>query len=171
MRNMTKHDVGTLPTLMYPITLMPLASQSAETLPALMIAETMQSLQSKLPASTLPPKLPVQLPMEKPRNHRHTLYIIACQVIYANIALSLAFLAYRYLAAYPVYRVVAFVVIGILWSNLASSAMRRKSVKGLATVKMQAIRVKGQVSHMSSPALIDSTNVFLQAVKKSILDK
>lgn len=158
---MTKYDVGTLPTLMYPIAQIPLASQVAETLP---------SLQSKLPESTLPPKQPVQIP-EEPRNHRHALYIIACQALYANIAIFLALSAYYYFASYPVYRVVAFVVIGILWSNLASSALRRKSKDAMATVKMQAIRVKGQVSHMNSSALVDSTNVFLQAVKKSLLEK
>ena len=129
----------------------------------------MMQLPIPIRQSTSPPINPAK-PMRKHRNYRHTLYICACQLLYMSIAVALGSLAYWYFAAWPVYRVVAFVVIIIAWSNIASATARRKSVDMLATVKVQAIRLgdRKRSSRMDSPALTQDTTTYLRAIKASL---
>ncbi len=127
------------------------------------------------PRSTPSTKLLIKSlkPLKKRRpNHRHIVSMSMRQLIYASIAVLLSFIVYRYLAAWPVYRVVAFVVIVIIWSNLASATARKKSVDMLETVRIQAIRVgkRKQTSHVDSPALTLNTETYLQTVKASLLE-
>jgi len=110
------------------------------------------------------------LPAKQRTNYRHTLHIGACQLTYAVVAITLGYLANYYLAAQPVYRIVAFVVLGILWSNAASSTARKKSVDMLETVSVRAIRLKGK-KRMSSPVLTRDTAACLQAVKASLIER
>jgi len=98
------------------------------------------------------------------------LYVGTRQFVYAAIAITLGILANYYLTNWTVYRVVAFVVLGILWSNVASSAARKKSVDMLETVSVRAIRLKGK-KRMDSPVLTQDTTTCLQAVKASLLEK
>ena len=130
----------------------------------------MMQLPLPIRQSTSPPINPAK-PMRKHRNYRHALYICACQLLYTSIAVALGSLAYWYFAAWPVYRVVAFVVIIIAWSNIASATARKKSVDMLATVKVQAIRLgdRKMSSHMDSPALTQDTTTYLRAIKASLL--
>jgi hypothetical protein len=118
--------------------------------------------------STSLPTNPAKL-TRKRHNYRHALYIAICQLIYGSIAVTLGYLAYCYFAAWPVYRVVAFVVIIIAWSNIASATARKKSVDMLATVKVQAIRLgdRKRSSGMDSPALTQDTTTYLRVIKAS----
>src|SRR5882762_11332299 len=95
-KRLTKPDVGTLPTLRYPVA----------------------NLHPELP-------IPVKKSTKRRTNYRHVLYVGTRQFVYAAIAITLGILANYYLTNWTVYRVVAFVVLGILWSNVASSAARR----------------------------------------------
>jgi hypothetical protein len=117
-----------------------------------------------------PFKIPTKF-TRKHRKHSHTLYIAACEVIYAVIAIALGGIAYHYLAAYPVYRVVALAVIVITWSTFAASAWRRKSIDMMETVEHPALRIWSQRQRKHQKALYtEETNVFLKAVKASFVD-
>jgi len=134
---------------------------------------------------TLPAKPPVKLPLKPsqiparplpPRRRprcRHALSIAACQCIYALAVIALGYLAYYYLEAWPVYRIVALAIIAILWSNFAGITALKKPIDMLATVSMQAIHVgqRKRTSNIDNIAFVDNTNVFLQSIKSSFLEK
>jgi hypothetical protein len=129
------------------------------------------SLPSKPRAmKTVPPSKIATKPLKHRPNYRHTLFIAACQCLYASVSGAASATAWYELAIWPVYRVVALVVIAILWSNAASSAARKKSIDMLATVSIKAIRVAGK-KRMESPALTEDTTTYLKAIKASFVEK
>jgi len=133
------------------------------------------SLPSKIPTKSIEKPVDLTLIPTKtlPRrrvSRKHALYVGAYQSAYAAVAAALIGLAWHYLASQPVYRWVSLAIIAILWSNVAGRVALKKSIDMLATVSVRAIRIKKQGS-MESPALTDSTNVFLQSIKSSFLEK
>ncbi|HEY7413550.1 MAG TPA: hypothetical protein VH593_00020, partial [Ktedonobacteraceae bacterium] len=48
---------------------------------------------------------------------------------YLILATCLGYRAYTWFAPWPIYRIVCWVIIGILWSNFATTAARRTSTK------------------------------------------
>lgn len=121
-----------------------------------------------MPLVDVPPLLPK-------RGVLGTLWMLGCEALYLSVACLMCGLAYWYFALWPVYRIVAFVIILILWSNCASATARNKT-------REQALRLWGQVTHAASlfrehqqqqkheqiivhPALSQDTTGFLSAVK------
>lgn len=122
------------------------------------------------PHQSLPFKIPTKF-IKQHSKYRHTLYTILLQILYATVSLSLSWLAWYYLAAYPVYRVVALVVIVILWSNAASITARRKTMDMLETIEHPALKVWHQKKQKEQRKALyaDNTSVYLKAIKTSFL--
>src|SRR5580765_3152591 len=122
------------------------------------------------PYSALPFKVPARF-TKKPRIRRHALHIAVCQVIYAIAALASGGAAYYCLASQPIYRIVALVVIGILWSNAASIAARRKPLDIMATMEHPALKAwdKRLKKKQRKPLYTEKTEVYLKAIKSSFV--
>lgn len=130
------------------------------TLPALTPRQILEeAVTQPMPALPQPTRQSVTQPSRKRRNPR----LIALELFYATMALSLGYLAYHSLAAWPVYRVVTWVVIAILWSNLAGRAAQRKPIEEQETKLMRAVRI--------DDALTQDTMTYLKVVKASMKHK
>lgn len=119
-------------------------------------------------------KIPTQPLMSVPRRRfvrRHAVSILVIELLYAVIALALGYAAYLYLAAWPVYRIVAGAVIIILWSNLANIAARKKPLDMRDTMDHPALRVWDQKKKKKQASYIETTDAYLQAIKMSLLDQ
>lgn len=87
---------------------------------------------------------------------------VVLQSMFAIIALASGFASYTLLEAYPVYRIVALVIIVILWSNAASTTARRVTIDMMNTISLRAIKVQRK---RSLPSLTEDTMVYLRAIK------
>jgi len=97
------------------------------------------------------------------KNYHRALRITIQEIGYLALAGSLAYGAYQYLAPWPVFRIVAFVVILILWSNAASETAH---VKAKAKTRTQKLILSIQKSKRPAQAkAIDDTTGYLQALK------
>jgi nitrate reductase NapE component len=119
------------------------------------------------PQLTLLPKLPAEPPKRRP-NYRHTLTIAACLFVSVAIAGALGWLAWYYLAAYQVYRVVTLAIILIILANAASMIARRKPIDMLATIEHPALRIWNQRRKIVT--YTDETYTYLKAIKASLLE-
>ena len=121
------------------------------------------------PRLTLPAK-----PMKKHRAGRSRAQTVATWariLVCSLIALDLGNMAFWYLAPWPVYRIVAFVVLFILWSNCASATTRHKTKHAwdtLGTATMQAVRAAPR-RQASLPAQGEDTATYLHALKVEIV--
>jgi hypothetical protein len=69
-------------------------------------------------------------PAKKRRQRRSRAQTVATWariLVCSLIAVDVGNMAFWYLAPWPVYRIVAFVVLGVLWSNCASAGARHKT--------------------------------------------
>jgi hypothetical protein len=124
------------------------------------------------PRITLPSSITKRFtePSRPYRAHRHILMMSMVQVLYATLALFIGGVAYEALNAQPVYRVVSLVVIAILWANAASIVARRKSVDAMETIEHPALKVFAK-KRQQKALYMESTNVFLKAIKTSFIEK
>jgi len=123
------------------------------------------------PRLTLPTK-PAKRRKGPHRSLRQALWIYIRELAFLLIAGDIANMAFWYLTPWPVYRIVAFVVIFILWSNAASSAARVKTKQTfdmLNTMSTQAVhavkRPRTQVAVVKTEHTLDTT-AYLVAIKK-----
>jgi hypothetical protein len=122
------------------------------------------------PRLTLPVK-----PMKKRsrRSRTQTVATWARIIVCSLIALDLGNMAYWYLAPWPVYRIVAFVVLGVLWSNCASASARHKTKHAwemLNTATMQAVHaVPRKQTTLVKPATGEDTATYLHALKVELV--
>ena len=88
------------------------------------------------------------------------------EILYLLLAIEIGNLAYHYLAPWPIYRIVSFVVLLILWANFASSTVRTTSKKQaqalVETVSMRAVKAR------SRPSLHADTTSYLVAIRKEL---
>jgi hypothetical protein len=84
------------------------------------------------------------------------------QGIYALAGMALAILAFYTFAGMAVYRVVALVIIGILWSSLAGRMALKKPVDLQETMSVPALLTRKYT---------DETHAYLKALKQSFLEK
>lgn len=127
------------------------------------------------------PRLTLPTTIQRKRQWYHHALIFIQELIYLAIAGGLGNLAYWYLIPWPVYRIVAFVIIFILWSNVASETARyktKKRTKSLLTMGTQAVqavhihhrkKAKKQGSLMINTVFTDDTTTFLAAIRKDML--
>ena len=123
---------------------------------------------------TLPqPTRPMKRRKAPTRNLRQTLSIAVRELVFLLIAADMTNMAFWYLAPWPVYRIVAFVVIFILWSNFASSTTRVKTKQTfdmLNTMSTQAVhavkRPRQQAAAVVKPEHNLDTTAYLIAIKK-----
>lgn len=101
--------------------------------------------------------LPVYLPAK-----RNLAFLLGVEVLYALAAGELGSLAFFYLAPWPIYRIVAFVALFIVWSNFASALARNKSTKQQAVEILHTMRPKKQ-------ELTTDTTAYLVALRKTTL--
>jgi hypothetical protein len=120
------------------------------------------SLPSK-PRALKPSQIPTKplLSARRP-DYKHTLSMAVHQFIYAFVAGGLSSTAWFCLAGMAVYRVVALVVIGILWSSFAGRAALRRPVDMMETVSLPAFPVGNYT---------DETYAYLKAIKKNLLER
>lgn len=104
------------------------------------------------------------------RRHRHTISMVTLQSLYIAIAGFLGGVAYYGLAEQPVYRVVSFAVIFIVWSTTASVTARKKPIDLMETVEHPALAQHGKIwQQKQGKVYLENTNVFLQAIKSSFV--
>ena len=103
---------------------------------------------------------------EPVREKRSYAFLFFFETIYLLAAGELGFIAYTYFAPWPIYRIVAFVALFILWSNFASSLARNKSTKE------QAIELLSTMSIRAVPKKLDmsDTTAYLAAIRESKID-
>jgi hypothetical protein len=123
------------------------------------------------PRLTLPMK-PAKRRKGPRRSLRQALWIYIRELAFLLIAGDIANMAFWYLAPWPVYRIVSFVVIFILWSNAASSTARVKTKQTfdmLNTMSTQAVhavkRPRTQAAGVKTEHTLDTT-AYLVAIKK-----
>lgn len=104
-----------------------------------------------------------------------SLSLALVEIIYLGLACEMLELAFWYFRAWLIYKVVAFVVVVILWSNVASSAARNKSpreqaVEVIDTMGIQAARAStwGKAQPKRIAALSSDTTAYLVALKKTL---
>lgn len=123
------------------------------------------------PRLTLPTK-PVKKRRQR-RSHRQTIVTCLRVLVCSLVALDVGNMAFWYLAAWPVYRIVAFVVLFILWSNCASATTRHKTKHAwdtLGTATMQAVRAAPRrQSALVEPARLEDTATYLHALKVELV--
>lgn len=126
------------------------------------------------------PRFTLPMKQVKPTKNKRSLIeylsLVLVEVIYLGLAFEMLDLAFWYFVAWPIYKVVAFVVVIILWSNVASSAARNKSAKEqtlelIDTMSMQAVRVStwGKEQPKRIAALSSDTTAYLVALKKTLV--
>lgn len=117
------------------------------------------------PKLTLPVKLQRK---RKSRSGKQRLYVVLRELALLIVLLDLGNILYWTLAAYPIYRVVALIILVILWSNVASETARHKTKEAwdkLNTVSMQAVNGRRRPA-IAVPNRSEDTTTYLVAMKK-----
>lgn len=123
------------------------------------------------PQLRLPAK-PVKRRKAPRRSRRQTLFIIVRELVFLVIALDLGNLAYWYLAPWPIYRIVAFVILFVLWSNVASGIARGKTKQALDMLNTMSTQAVRAIEHSHKHTAIvkqesnQDTTGYLEAIKK-----
>jgi hypothetical protein len=167
--NLCLHDIELLP----PQPAMVLSAVGG-TVPAQHALPAQHAMPREQPA---PPAQSVQK-MSTPRpprkgRWRRRLAVFTVETGYLGIALGLAYAIWIYLAPWPIYRIVAYVILVILWSNFASTAARHTSTK------RQAVEIVNAVKHATTKhkaltpqeVLKADTTMYLQALKVDLQEK
>lgn len=111
----------------------------------------------------------------KRKKRRHLSFTVALrELALLVVALDVANMAYWYLAPWPIYRIVAFVVIFVLWSNVASETARGKTKQAwdkLNTMSTQAVHAAGHPRKHHQTAMVkferdQDTTGYLESIKK-----
>jgi len=105
-----------------------------------------------------PPVLEEPPPKKVPK--RNLAFVIGLEALYLVAAGEVGSLVYFYLAPWPIYRIVAFVALFILWSNFASALARNKTTKEQTVELFSTMRPKKQ--EVSS-----DTTAYLVALRKT----
>jgi len=129
--------------------------------------------------------MPVTVLPLPPVRSKVSIWLWVTEALYLVIALEMAYMAYWLLASQPIYRVVTWVVLAILWANVASwtalpparEKVRQKAIHLRDTMSVKAVKMYEQEQRKSvsysiadHPALTQDTNMYLRSLKKEFLE-
>lgn len=98
--------------------------------------------------------------------------VVLRELAFLVVAIDLCNMAYWFLAPWPIYRIVAFVTVFILWSNFASETARDKTKQAWDKVGTMSTQAVHAAEHPRKRAVIvkpeqhQDTTAYLAAMKK-----
>ncbi len=123
-----------------------------------------------LPAHASSPSRPtLAREKESEGTWRRRIAVTCIELSYLIMAGLLGGAIYLYMKPWPIYQIVAFVCLGILWANFATAAARQTSTKRQATQLVKAVK-HATTRHKSIKQIInEDTTTFLKSVRNDTL--